>query len=126
MMQGARWLKRNIHPDLGPRTPWFLCSGYVEILFGTSFESSCSLQNHVEIIEAKEQEETVAGHCVIGAHQRELLVHTPLVEAGQDNSIRVEDLSEVVFFSSRIVLSECLLINLFIPYSSHKSTFPTR
>jgi hypothetical protein len=53
------------------------------------------LQGEVEIVDAKEQEETVAGGREIRAQQGEVLVGGPGVQAEQDRSVRVEDLAEV-------------------------------
>jgi hypothetical protein len=74
----------------------------VGLLFEPSHESPCPWQDHVEIIDTKEQEKAVARLGVIGAHQGGMLVGTPLVEAEQDRSIRVEDLPEVVMGGSRL------------------------
>ena len=51
----------------------------------------------LEIVDAKEQEETVAWCRVIRTHQGGMLVGAPLVEAEQDRSIRVENLAKVTW-----------------------------
>ena len=66
------------------------------LLFEPRYERPRPWQGHVEIIDTKEQEEAVARLGVIGARQGGMLVGTPLVEAEQDRSIRVEDFPEVV------------------------------
>jgi hypothetical protein len=71
------------------------------LLFKPTDESACPWQSQVEVIDTKKQEEAVAGLRVIGAHQRWMLVCTPLVEAEQDRIIRVEDLPEVVMGGGR-------------------------
>jgi len=73
----------------------------VGLLFESSHKAPCLCQGRVEIIDTKEQEEAVARLGVIGARQGGMLVGTPLVETGQDRSIRVEDLPEVVMGGSR-------------------------
>ena len=67
-----------------------------------SDESACPWQRDVEIIDAEEQQEAVAGRRVIRARQRGMLMGAPLVETEQDRSIRVEDLTEVVMGGSRL------------------------
>src|SRR4029450_12492375 len=58
-------------------------------------EGARSCQRHVEVVDTEKQQETVAGCRVIGAPQRRMVVLAPLVEAEQDGSVRVEDLSEI-------------------------------
>jgi len=53
-------------------------------------------QRNIEIVDAEEQEERVAGCRVVRARQRRMLVRAPLVEAEQDSSIRIENLTKVV------------------------------
>src|SRR5262245_39822204 len=72
------------------------------LLFKPTDESTCSGQSQVEVIDTEKQEEAIARLRVIGAHQRGMLVGTPLVEAEQDRSIRVEALPEVVMGGSRL------------------------
>ncbi len=42
---------------------------HVWLLFEPSDERACPLERQVEIIDTEEQQEAVAGYCVIGAHQ---------------------------------------------------------
>jgi hypothetical protein len=65
------------------------------LLLEPSDERACPWQCHIEIIDAKKQEEAVAWLRVMRAHQRGMLMGTPTVEAEQDRSIRIEDLTEV-------------------------------
>jgi hypothetical protein len=74
----------------------------VGLLLEPSDESACPGQRHVDVIDPEKQEEAVARLRVLGAHQRGMLVGTPLMKAEQDRSIRVEDLSEVVMGRSRL------------------------
>jgi len=74
----------------------------VGLLLESSDESTCPWQRHGEIIDTEKQEEAVARLRVIGAHQRGMLMGTPLVKAEQDRSMRVEDLTEVVMGGSRL------------------------
>ena len=75
-----------------------LCSSIrvrVRLLFEPGDESACPWQRPVEIIDTEEQEEPVARRRPLRAHQRRMLVRAPLVEAEQDSSIRIEDLTKV-------------------------------
>ena len=75
-----------------------LCSGIrvrVRLLFESGDERPRPFQCHIEIVDAEEQEEPVARCRVVPAHQRRMLVRAPLVEAEQDSSIRIEDLTKV-------------------------------
>ena len=80
------------------------------LLFEPGDKSACSLQGHVEIIDSKEQQEPVAGCRMIGAHQGGMLMGTPLVEAEQDSSIRIDDLPKVVMGGERLRLTEQSLV----------------
>jgi hypothetical protein len=64
-------------------------------------EGACSWQRKVEIIDPEKQEEAVAWLRVIGARQGRMLMGAPTVEAEQDRSIRVQDLTEVVMGGNR-------------------------
>src|SRR5204863_2193928 len=55
-----------------------------------------SLEGHVEIVDAEKQEEPVARWRLVRTHQGRMLVRAPLVEAEQDSSVRIQDLTEVV------------------------------
>ena len=75
-----------------------LCSSIrirVWLLFEPVDESACPFQGHIEIVDAEKQEEPVAGSRIVRARQRRMLVRAPLVEAEQDSSIRIEDLTKV-------------------------------
>jgi hypothetical protein len=82
----------------------------VGLLFESGDESACSLQYHVEIVDAEEQEEAVARRRLVRAHQGGMLVRAPLVEAEQDGSIRIQDLTKVVMARTRLGLAEERLV----------------
>ena len=79
-------------------------------LFEPGDESACSFQCHVEIVDAEEQEEAVARRRLVRAHQGGMLVRAPLVEAEQDGSIRIQDLTKVVMDRRRLGLAEERLV----------------
>jgi hypothetical protein len=83
---------------------------HVGLLFEPGDESACSLQCHVEIVDAEEQEEAVARRRLVRAHQGGMLVRAPLVEAEQDGSIRIQDLTKVVMARRRLGLAEERLV----------------
>lgn len=58
-------------------------------------ESACALQGPVEIIDAEEQEQPIAGCPFDGTRQRRVVMGAPLVEAEQHRSVRVEELTKV-------------------------------
>ena len=64
-------------------------------LFELGDEAAGPLEGHVEIIDAEEQEEPVTRCRVVRARQRRMLVRAPLMEAEQDSSIRIEELTKV-------------------------------
>src|SRR5436309_13138712 len=76
----------------------------VRLLFEPGDERACPFQCHIEIVDAEEQEEPVAGSRVVRARQRR--VRTPLVEAEQDSSIRIKDLTKVGMARSCLGLAE--------------------
>src|ERR1700704_825486 len=80
------------------------------LLFEPGGESACSLQCDVEIVDAEEQEEAVARRCLSRAHQGGMLVRAPLVEAEQDGSIRIQDLTKVVMARRRFGLAKERLV----------------
>ena len=88
----------------------FECSGYVRLLFEPGDESAGSLQCRVEIVDAEEQEQPVAGWRFVRAHQGWMLVRAPLVEAEQDGSIRIQDLTKIVMTRSRLGLAKERLV----------------
>jgi len=69
-------------------------------------EGAGSNKSGVVVIDAEEQEKAVAGLRCVGARQRWVVVFTPRVEAEQDGTIRVEDLTEVVVSRSCLRLAE--------------------
>ena len=86
-----------------------LCSGVrvrVRLLLEPGDERACPFECHIEIVDAKEQEEPVAGCRAVRARQRRMLVRASLVEAEQDSSIRIEDLTKVVMARSCLGLAE--------------------
>src|SRR5713226_8615977 len=82
----------------------------VRLLFEPGNERACPFQCHIEIIDAEEQEEPVARCRVVRARQRRMLVRAPLVEAEQDSSIRIEDLTKVVMGGSCLGLAKERLV----------------
>src|SRR5262245_31559380 len=82
----------------------------MRLLFEPCDESACSLQGHVEVVDAEEQEEAVARWRLVRAHQGGMVVRAPLVEANQDGSIRVEDLAKVVMSRRRLGLAKERLV----------------
>jgi hypothetical protein len=82
----------------------------VGLLFEPGDESACSLQGHVEIVDAEEQEEAVARRRLVRTHQGRMLVRAPLVETEQDRSIRIQDLTKVVMARRRLALAEKRLV----------------
>jgi hypothetical protein len=83
---------------------------HVRLLFEPVDESACPLQGHLVVVYAEEQEEPVA-RCRFGwAHQGGMLVRAPPVEAEQDGSIRIQDLTKVVMARRRLGLAEERLV----------------
>src|SRR3989475_4795056 len=80
------------------------------LLFEPADESAGPLQCHVEIVDAEEQEQPVARWRLVRAHQGWMLVRAPLVEAQQDGSIRIQDLTKVVMARRRLGLPEERLV----------------
>src|SRR5207244_6558117 len=62
--------------------------------------------------DAEEQEEPVARCRLLAAHQRRVLVRAPLVEAEQDGSVRIEDLTKIGMARSCLGLAEERLVPL--------------
>src|SRR6266550_7694778 len=86
-----------------------LCSSSrirVRLLFEPGDERACPFQGHIEIVDAEEQEEPVTRCRVVRARQRRMLVRAPLVEAEQDSSVRIEDLTKVVMAGPCLGLAE--------------------
>src|SRR5258706_16100733 len=82
----------------------------LRFLFEPGDERACPFQCHIEIVDAEEQEEPVARCRVVRARQRRMLVRAPLVQAEQDSSIRIEDLTKVVMAGSCLGLAEERLV----------------
>jgi hypothetical protein len=82
----------------------------VLLLFEPGDESACSLECQVEIVDAKEQEEPVARWRLARTHQGGMLVRAPLVEAEQDGSIRIQDLTIVAMARRRLGLAKERLV----------------
>ena len=80
------------------------------LLFEPGDESADPLQCHVEIVDAEEQEQPVARWRLVPAHQGWMLVRAPLVEAEQDGSIRIQDLTKVVMTRRRLGLTKERLV----------------
>src|ERR1700730_2517364 len=78
----------------------------VRLFFEPGDERACPFQRHIEIVAAGTQEETVARCRVVRARQRRMLVRAPLVEAEQDSSIRIEELTKVGMGGSCLGLAE--------------------
>src|SRR5260370_23879970 len=107
--------ERTNHDVVSVRIPEreLLCSSVrvrVRLLFEPADERACPFQCHIEIVDAEEQEEPVARCRVLPAHQRRMLVRAPLVEAEQDSSIRIEDLTKVGMARSCLALAEAGLL----------------
>jgi len=83
---------------------------HVRVLLEPGYESPCSLQGHLVVVDAEEQEEPVAGCPVVRTHQGQMLMCAPLVEAKQDGSIRIQDLTKVLVARRRLRLTEERLI----------------
>src|SRR5207245_3754730 len=80
------------------------------LLFEPADESAGPLQCHVEIVDAEEQEQPVARWRLVRTHQGGMLVRAPLVEAEQDRSIRIQDLTKVVMARRRLGLAKERLV----------------
>ena len=78
----------------------------MRLLFEPGDERACPFQCQIKIVDAEEQEEPVARCRVVRAGQRRMLVRAPLVEAEQDRSIRIEDLTKVGMGRSCLGLAE--------------------
>ena len=83
----------------------------MRLLFEPRDEPAGPLQCQVEIVDAKKPEEPIAWCRVVRTHQGGMLVRAPLVEAEQDGSVRVEDLTEVVMAKRRPGLTEDRLMS---------------
>jgi hypothetical protein len=83
---------------------------HVRLLFEPGHESTCSLECHVEIVDAEEQEEPIARWRLGRTHQGGMLVRAPPVEAEQDGSIRIQDLTKMVMARRRFGLAKERLV----------------
>ena len=79
-------------------------------IFLEAAEQMRSPQRHVEIVHTEKQQETVTRRSLLGAHQRWMLLDTPLMKTQQNSSIRVEDLTEMVMGRRRFRLAEQRLV----------------
>src|SRR5256712_11032717 len=107
--------ERTNHDVVSVRIPEreLLCSSIrvrVRLLFEPGDESARPFQGHIEIVDAEEQEEPVARCCLVPAHQRRMLVRAPLVEAEQDSSVRIEDLTKIGMARSCLGLAKERLV----------------
>lgn len=73
-------------------------------------ESACPVQRLIEIVDAEEQDETVARGRFSRAHQGGMFVRAPFVKTEQHGSIRIQDLTKVVMGWRRLGLAEERLI----------------
>ena len=85
---------------------------YVGLFFQLFDEAAGPFQGDFVVINAKKQKETIARCPIVRIHQGGMLVRTPLVEAEQHGSIRIEDLSPVIMAWSSLGLTEKRLIPL--------------
>ena len=76
------------------------------LLFEPRNKPASPLQCHVEIVDAKEQQEPISWCRMARAHQGGVLMGAPFVEAEQDSSVRVEELAKVVVRRCRLRLAE--------------------
>ena len=82
------------------------------LLFEPGHESASTFQAPIEIIDAKKQEQSIAGRRIVRTRQRRMFMRAPLVKAEQDSSIRIEDLTPIRMGRLRLGLSEERLIPL--------------
>src|SRR4029453_8946480 len=73
-------------------------------------ERPCPLQGPVEIVDPEEQEESIDEGRLVRTQQGRMVVRTPLVEAEQDGSIRIPQLTKVVMIRRRLGLAEERLV----------------
>ena len=85
---------------------------YVRLFFEASDERACSLECEVEIVDTKEQEESVPGGGAVGTRQRRMVVVAPAVNAEQNSSVGIENLAEVIVRGASRRLAEERLIPL--------------
>ena len=97
----------------------------VGLFFELRNESARPLQCHIEIVDAKEQKQAIAGRRVFRTGQRRMLMCTPRVKAEQDGPVRVQDLTKVVMSGRRFRLAKERLVPLEAGrYVSHTDDCP--
>src|SRR4030095_1808019 len=82
----------------------------VRLLFKFVDQRARSLQRHVIVIDAEEQEEPVARRRFGRAHQGRVIMLAPSVKAEQGGPIRVQDLTKVIMTRRRLGLAEERLV----------------
>src|SRR5262245_19445634 len=85
---------------------------HMGLFFESWRERASSRQGVGEICHTEEQNQPIARLSVIGAGQWRMLMGSPLVEAQQDGSIRVDDLAKIIVRGARFRLTEQRLIPL--------------
>ena len=69
---------------------------FVRLFLEVCSEGACSDQSLVVVVDAEEQEETIAGLGGVRAPQGGMIVLAPLVQAEQHGAICIQELTEVV------------------------------
>lgn len=82
----------------------------VGFFFKGGDERACAGERGVEIVDAEEEDETVAGRGVIGAGECGVIVFAPGMEADEDFAVRVGDLAEIIVVRRDVRLAEERLI----------------
>ena len=116
--RGSSWLRRRERADRDVvsirvserELHRFSVQVQVGFLLESRDESARPRKGLVVVVDAEEQEEPVARCCLIRAHQGRMPVRAPLVEAEQDGSIRIQDLTKVVMGRARLGLAEERLV----------------
>jgi hypothetical protein len=112
----SRVLVVSFHPDTFHCLHAILHVRYIRRKAGKA--CTCSFQCHVEIVDAEKQEEPVARWRLTRAHQGWMLVRGPLVEAEQDCSVRIQDLTKVLMVRRRLGPAKERLVHLKLPGTS--------
>ena len=73
-------------------------------------ERACPLQARVEIIDAEEEEQSVARGPIVGAHQGRMVFGAPLVKAEEHGPVRVDELAKVGMLRGGARLTEQRLV----------------
>jgi hypothetical protein len=84
----------------------------VWLLFESRNESTRPFHSHIEIVDTEKQKQTVAGRAFAWTPQGRMIFDSPLVEAEQDSSIRIDDLTKVGMTGSCCGLPEERLVPL--------------